>query len=110
MQKEINDPQKISFPDLIELIVKDKVFVLDVRTRGENQFVNFPFAINIPLGELNQHLDMLPRDKLIATFCVSQRRSAIATTYLNSIGYHSKFIGENLGDLARLFNYGFEKQ
>jgi rhodanese-related sulfurtransferase len=107
MQNENSDDQKINFPDLIELLVKNEVFVLDVRTHGENQFVNFPFAHHIPLGELSEHLDKLPKDKLIATFCVSQRRSAIASTYLNSIGYKCKYIGENLGDLARLFNYGF---
>ncbi len=76
-------------PDgVAELIKKNKdVFFLDVRTYEEYKFLQFPFTHHIPLNELPDRLEEVPKDKLIVTFCSSIVRAAIAYAYLLEKGY-----------------------
>ena len=64
------------------------VVLVDVRTADEYTEGFIPGAVNIPLQELTQHLDMLPNlDANIVVYCGSGHRSAIAMTALNLLGY-----------------------
>ncbi len=77
-------------PDGIVKLIKDKdkeVFFLDVRTHEEYKFLQFPFTYHIPLNELPDRLDEIPKDKLVITFCSSIVRAAIAYAYLLEKGY-----------------------
>ena len=60
---------------------------LDVRTDKETGYLDFPFAIHIPLHELPSRLDELPKDKCIIAFCSSIFRGAVAYTYLRARGF-----------------------
>ncbi len=75
-------------PDGTAALIKNKdVFFLDVRTHEEYKFLQFPFTHHIPLNELPDRLEEVPKDKLIITFCSSIVRAAIAYTYLLEKGY-----------------------
>ncbi|MFN8527332.1 MAG: rhodanese-like domain-containing protein [Anaerolineae bacterium] len=64
------------------------LLVVDVRTADEYSEGFIPGAINIPLNELTQHLDMLPTlDQPMIVYCGSGHRSAIAMTSLTLLGY-----------------------
>ncbi len=75
-------------PDGVVGLIKDKdVFFLDVRTREEHDFLQFPFTYHIPLNELPDRLEEVPKDRLVITFCSSIVRAAIAYAYLLEKGY-----------------------
>ncbi len=71
----------------IKLIKDNNVFFLDVRTHEEYKFLQFPFAHHIPLNELPERLNEVPKEKLVITFCSSIVRAAIAYTYLLEKGF-----------------------
>ena len=57
-------------------------FILDVRTKKEFDGNNVPRAINIPLDELRESLELLPKDKVINVYCGVGIRSYIAVRIL----------------------------
>lgn len=71
-----------------ELTPASDVVLVDVRTADEYAEGFIAGALNIPLQELAQHLDLLPDlDANIVIYCGSGHRSAIAMTALNLLGY-----------------------
>ncbi|NLI37453.1 MAG: FAD-dependent oxidoreductase [Bacteroidales bacterium] len=53
-------------------------YILDVRTRDEFQLGNIPGSVNIPLDELREHINELPRDKAIIVTCAVGLRGYLA--------------------------------
>lgn len=71
-----------------ELEGDDAPFLLDVRTVDEYTESHIEGAINIPLQEVTQNLDLLPeQDANIVVYCGSGHRSALAMEALNLLGY-----------------------
>jgi rhodanese-related sulfurtransferase len=64
-----------------------EAILLDVRAAQEIDFVTFPFALAIPINELPQRLNEIPRDKLVATFCSGGDRAGVAFAYLQTLGF-----------------------
>ncbi len=58
-----------------------QVFKLDVRTREENALGTIEEAVNIPVDELRNRLDEVPRDKPVYIFCAVGLRGYQASTY-----------------------------
>jgi rhodanese-related sulfurtransferase len=65
-------------------------FLLDVRQPVELTVENVPGAVNIPIPELRDRLDELPRDKEIHVFCRSGQRSYYATRILLQNGFKAR--------------------
>ncbi|MEE9277144.1 MAG: MBL fold metallo-hydrolase [Dehalococcoidia bacterium] len=61
-------------------------FVLDVRRQPEWQDGHIENSVHIPLHELSERLDELPRDRQIVLYCTSGYRSAIAASLLQQRG------------------------
>lgn len=61
--------------------------LLDVRTDEETRFVALPQAIHIPINQLPDRLDEIPRDKLVVTFCSGGDRANVAYAYLHAQGF-----------------------
>jgi rhodanese-related sulfurtransferase len=59
---------------------------LDVRTKEERDHLTFPFALHIPINELPDRMDEVPRDKFIITFCLTGFRAVMAYAYLRTQG------------------------
>jgi len=77
-------------PDVF-LKSKEAVF-LDVRAQEELQTVQFHLKLHIPvleipLHEIPQRINEIPKDKLIGIFCSSGVRCVIAFAYLKSKGF-----------------------
>lgn len=70
--------------------VKKGAYLLDVRTKEEIQMGMVPGAYHIPLDELRENLDKLPRDKEIIAYCQLSLRSYIATRILLQHGFNAK--------------------
>ena len=60
--------------------------ILDVRQRSEYRAGHIQGALNIELGELEEHLDGLPRDLPLVTVCASGVRSTTAGSILQRDG------------------------
>jgi rhodanese-related sulfurtransferase len=68
--------------------VNHKHFVfLDLRTKEEHDHLLFPFAMHIPLNELPDRIEEVPKDKFIITFCLSGFRAAMGYAFLRTQGF-----------------------
>lgn len=62
-------------------------YLLDVRDADElAEFGKLPGAVNIPLGELRDHVGELPRDRRIVTYCQKGQRGYLAACALHGRG------------------------
>ena len=83
----------LSYENLSPLEVKEKldakedVFVLDVRQPEEYAQGYVPTAYLLPLGEIEQRLDEVPKDKPVIVVCRSGGRSAAASQKLEDNGF-----------------------
>ena len=66
---------------------KDDFFLLDVREPNEFQIGRIPGSTLIPLGEVPQRVNEIPRDKEIVVHCKMGGRSAKAATFLRQQGF-----------------------
>ena len=66
-QRDALEP--VSREELLARIEAGDVTVLDVRPPGEYALGHVPGAINIPVGELERHLSMLPKRREIVAYC-----------------------------------------
>ena len=78
--------REISVNEAIDLLEGDAI-LLDVRQEDEWNAGHAPMASLIPLAELPDHLDELPRDRLIVCACRSGGRSLRAATFLQENGF-----------------------
>lgn len=65
--------------------------VIDVREKWENELCQIPGNKLIPLGQLPEHLNELPKDKPIVLHCHHGGRSGRATAYLMEQGFTNVF-------------------
>ncbi|MDR2123014.1 MAG: FAD-dependent oxidoreductase [Flavobacteriaceae bacterium] len=63
------------------------IFILDVRTSDEYALGTIKNAVNIPLDELRNHMDKLPKDKKIVVLCAVGLRGYIAYRILAQNGF-----------------------
>jgi len=78
----------ISAEDARMMLQKDsRVYLLDVRTAGEYFQVRLDGAHLIPIGQLLQRVDELPKDRPILVYCTVGARSSQVVNYLARQGY-----------------------
>ena len=75
-------------PTELDDLNKDEFIFLDVRTKEEISLGMFEGAINIPVDELRQNMDKLPKDKKkVLTYCGVGLRAYVASRQLAQKGY-----------------------
>ena len=85
---ETKHPHTISNDELNRKLAAGGSFtVLDVREPAEYSFNRIPGAISIPMGELEQKLSSLPKDKEYLVVCRTGTRSDLACQRLVEHGY-----------------------
>ena len=72
--------------DLRDIRLEDE-FLLDVRTPDEFSLGSLPGAINIPLDEIRDRMDEIPKDKPVYVFCAVGLRGYLAYRILVQHGY-----------------------
>ena len=74
----VNLGPEITYPDGVRRVTTDELeammksgeaFVVDVRSQDSYDVGHIPGAKLIPAGEIANHLNELPRDKMIVTYC-----------------------------------------
>jgi len=81
--------------------------LVDVRTREEYALGTIESAVNIPLDELRQRLDELPRDRRIVVFCGVGLRGYLATRILRQRGFANAV---NLSGGYKIWEHAVQKQ
>ena len=61
--------RRITIEEFEALMKEGKVFVVDVRNQAAYDLGHIPGARLIPSGEILNHVNDLPRDKTIVTYC-----------------------------------------
>lgn len=74
--------------------------VLDVRQRSEYAGGHIPGALNIELGELQDHLDGLPRELPMVTVCAAGMRATVAGSILQRDGRENVQVVDEAGTPA----------
>jgi rhodanese-related sulfurtransferase len=85
--KLIDHVQRISAQALSEQYQQAPLPIIDIRKISEFQSEHLEAAINIPLNDLEQQLDRLPKDQAFVVHCAGGYRSMIAASILKSRGF-----------------------
>ena len=96
--KEINTIDRITAEDLVVLEEIHQVPIFDVRKRSEFESEHVLGAINVPLNEIINYLNVFPRDQFFVIHCLGGYRSMIAASILKQRGF------ENFADVEGGFN------
>ena len=93
-----NGKHKISPEKFFDI---EKGLLLDVRSKEESDSISIKLehhsnveSLNIPINELPDRIDEIPKTKFIAVFCPANVRSAIVYAYLLSKGFSNVRIVE----------------
>ncbi len=77
--------------DEVRGLVERKAYILDVREKNEYEAGHLINAINIPLSELRERMNEIPKDVPIYVHCRSGQRSYNAVMALQNNGYTNVF-------------------
>ena len=83
---------------------KNNFFLLDVRNEWEHALVRLPDQALIPLHELPDRLDELPKDVPIVAYCHHGVRSLSAAALLRNAGYDARSLAGGIDLWSRLID------
>lgn len=75
--------------DKVRELVANHNIIIDVRETYEYKRGHIKGAMNIPLSELRNRIDEIPKDKPVYLHCRTGQRSYNATLALQHLGYHN---------------------
>lgn len=75
----------------VRTLVESGAYIVDVREKGEFIRGHLKGACNIPLSQLRQRMDEIPRDIPVYLHCRSGQRSYYALCCLQGYGFHNLF-------------------
>ncbi|MFO7978025.1 MAG: FAD-dependent oxidoreductase [Bacteroidales bacterium] len=91
----------------IENTSKENSVLLDIRTPDEFALGTISNAISIPIDELRERLDEIPRNKRIIVFCGVGLRGYVACRILSQHGFEQV---ENLSGGIKTWEFAIQKQ
>ncbi len=69
--------------------LSEPYLIVDVREAAERAHGAIPGSVHIPLGDLRERLDELPRDRLLVASCQTGQRSYNACCILTERGFRA---------------------
>jgi rhodanese-related sulfurtransferase len=87
---------KIKTPEMLVMLEEGEAVLIDIRFPEEYKAWSMGFSKNIPLNELPDRLNELPKDKLIITACPHNDRANIARMFLTLKGYNARYLNDGL--------------
>ena len=73
----------------VRSLVEEQAFIVDVREKGEYEVGHLKGSVNIPLSELRERTDEIPKDRPVFLHCRSSQRSYNALMALQGRGYEN---------------------
>ncbi|PAE16738.1 hypothetical protein CHH91_07405 [Virgibacillus sp. 7505] len=87
-KEDKNFPHTVQNEEIIQkLDAGEDVVILDVREPAEYTFGHIPGAVSIPLGELEDRMDEISKDKEIYVVCRTGSRSDLASKQMEEKGF-----------------------
>jgi len=83
----IRGDMKVIYWRELQNIDPTKVLLIDVRTEAEHELGAIKGSVNIPLDDLRERIDEVPRDKDVVIYCAIGLRGYIAQRILFGRGY-----------------------
>lgn len=77
--------------DEVRELIENQAFFLDVREKNEFECGHLINAYNIPLSELRERMDEIPKDQAVYVHCRSGQRSYNAVMALQNSGFSNVF-------------------
>ncbi len=77
--------------DQVRELVESGACIIDVREENEYALSHITTAVNIPLSQLRQRLDEIPKDRPVYLHCRSSQRSYNAVLALQSHGFRNVY-------------------
>lgn len=77
--------------DEVRALIENQAFFLDVREKNEFESGHLINAHNIPLSELRERMDEIPKDQAVYVHCRSGQRSYNAVMALQNSGFSNVF-------------------
>lgn len=77
--------------DMVRGLVQHNAFIIDVRERGEYSNGHIKNALNIPLSELRERTNEIPKDKPVYLHCRTGQRSYNAVLALQNLGFNNVY-------------------
>ena len=77
--------------DEVRELIENQAFFLDVREKNEFESGHLINAHNIPLSELRERMDEIPKDQAVYVHCRSGQRSYNAVMALQNSGFSNVF-------------------
>lgn len=78
-------------PDKVRQLVEDGAYILDVREKVEHEIGHIKGAKNIPLSELRNRFNEIPKDKDVYIHCRTGQRSYNAVLALQQLGFNNVY-------------------
>jgi len=75
----------------VRKLVENNAFIVDVREKNEYATGHLINSVNIPLSELRDRTDEIPKDVPVYLHCRSAQRSYNAVMALQGMGYHNVY-------------------
>ena len=96
-------PAEVSVAELASALA-DEACLVDVREPYEYVGGHVPGALSVPMGDLLDRLDELPRDRTVYLICAVGARSMQVAHYLQQVGFDVRNVG---GGTAAWMDAGF---
>ncbi|HJU96336.1 MAG TPA: rhodanese-like domain-containing protein [Jiangellaceae bacterium] len=96
-------PAEVTVAELASAMA-DKACVVDVREPYEYVGGHVPGAVSVPMGDILDRLDELPRDRTVYLICAVGARSMQVAHYLQQVGFDVRNVA---GGTAAWMDAGF---
>ena len=90
--------ERISAPLAAERLASHEPLAVDVRTPREREQKAIPDSVHIPLNQLVNRLEELPKNRPLLIYCAGGYRSSIAASLLQQHSFSR--VGEVAGGIA----------
>lgn len=87
-----------------ELGSNDEPFLLDVREPDEVSDWSIPEGYNIPLAQVPQRVDEIPKDRRVYTLCAAGTRATQAAQFLAQNGYQVSVVEGGMGAWGSVYD------
>tara|TARA_B100001079_G_scaffold84721_1_gene72857 strand:- start:342 stop:1754 length:1413 start_codon:yes stop_codon:yes gene_type:complete len=84
--KEVDTINRITAEEL-EQKMKQDIVIIDVRKKSEFDSEHIEGVVNVPLNQINQHLEKFPKEQEFVLHCAGGYRSMIAASILQQRGW-----------------------
>lgn len=87
----------INLDEARNMILENKVLLLDVRSKNEFDMVKIKNSINVPVDQIESNIFNIEpeKNKSIMVYCASGHRSRTAINILNRMGYRNIYIWDS---------------